>query len=94
MIRNILTNDGMQPVEVLSTFEVFGIKLFTYRNDDFNEYRVAEITSGRTLACGDSESDAIKCAMAVIHNSGEARMNKAITAAIAIGGVANKEAQQ
>jgi len=93
MKRNINGYNGMLPVEAATEFEVSGIKMFTYFNTEWDEWRVTELTSGFAFPVADAETEskAIEAAKAKIANVGPEKVMQEVRAMIARCGVANEE---
>ena len=91
MTRNIMTGEGVKPVEAVTEFEVSGIKLFTHL-DDWGDWRATEYSSGFSVGFGsDNEDGAMGVSKAIIANHGPDRMRMKIAMMIARCGVANEE---
>jgi len=90
MTRNIMTGEGIRPVEAVTEFEVSGIKLFT-QYDLLADWCVTESSCGLDLCYGKTESEAIESAKATIANIGPDKIIKKVRAMVERFGVANKE---
>ena len=94
MTRNIMTGEGIKPVEAVTEFEVSGIKMFTYYNTEWEEWRVTEMSSGYYFPGDfDTEASAMFAAKAKIANVGPEKVMEKVRAMIARCGVANEEAK-
>ena len=92
MTRNIMTGEGIKPVEAVTEFEVSGIRMFTHI-DDWGDWSATELTCGSCVAFAeDSEQDAIEYAKAKIANVGPEKVMEKARAIIARCGVANEDA--
>lgn len=89
MTRNIMTGEGIKPVEAVTEFEVSGIKLFTYI-DDWGDWTVTERSSGFALVHEITEARVIEAAKAKIANVGPEKVMEKVRAMIARFGVANE----
>lgn len=92
MTRNIMTGEGIKPVEAVTEFEVSGIKMFTHI-DDWGHWCATEASSGFALTHDITEPRVIEAAKAKIANVGPEKVMERVRATIALTGVANEEAK-
>ena len=90
MTRNIMTGEGVKPIEAVTEFEVSGIKMFTHI-DDWGDWTVTERSSGFSLVHEITEVRVIEAAKAKIANVGHEKVMEKVRAVIARCGVANEE---
>lgn len=88
MKRNIMTGEGIKPVEAVTEFEVSGIKMFTYI-DDWGDWCATETSSGFALTHDIAEPRVIEAAKSKIANVGPEKVMEKARAMIARCGAAN-----